>query len=37
MSETEQISELVRPLVDAMGYELYDVQRNGGTLAVRAL
>lgn len=34
MSETDAVTELVAPVVAAAGYELYDVQRNGGTLAV---
>ena len=34
MTEVDQLSALVAPLVTAAGYELYDVQRNGGTLAV---
>jgi ribosome maturation factor RimP len=34
MAETDEISELVRPLVEAMDLQLYDVERNGKVLAV---
>ena len=34
MSDTSTIGDLIEPLVTAAGYELYDVQQNGGTLAV---
>ncbi|MDG2112450.1 MAG: ribosome maturation factor RimP, partial [Actinomycetota bacterium] len=34
MAELDTITALVAPLVGEAGYELYDVQRNGGTLAV---
>lgn len=34
MTELDAITDLVAPLVDDAGYELYDVQRNGGILSV---
>jgi len=34
VSDTSTIGDLIEPLVTAAGYELYDVQQNGGTLAV---
>ncbi len=34
MSDTSILGDLIEPLVTAAGYQLYDVQQNGGTLAV---
>ncbi|MFT5530220.1 MAG: ribosome maturation factor RimP [Candidatus Poriferisodalaceae bacterium] len=34
MAETDDIADLVRPLVEALNLDLYDVERNGKVLAV---
>ncbi len=34
MTEIDTVTDIVRPLVESSGYDLYDVHRAGGTLAV---
>lgn len=34
MTDVDQLTDLVAPVVCGAGYQLYDVERNGGTVAV---